>query len=373
MKNRYKLKLTTALLVLSLTNFPSIALSYRLRPTPPSEQAPVTTTPGQASPSKTSYSDNARIILIHGLDSSSKDMQSMKDGLVKKGIPEKNIEVIDLPKNKGAIEKNARYIGNYIKDTYDGRKATLVGYSMGGEIADFLTKNKEENVTYSYDRAVTEYSDTPLGKIPRGIKIETVTETVSMPTHMERYVKEVIMIGSGPSDLAKAGYLPSLTDQSLIAYQELIPESDFQNRLNNMKSNPLIVYNTISGTKTAFTKEDDDVVPNIYSQRDYAKNNYTVDKITHTDLNKALKTIGLVFDEINNGALSDEEIQAILEYQKDNLTLQKNIKRQSLSGILKNAPCGANTPEITGLQNEINSIGQEIVQIEGQLGELGGE
>ncbi len=218
-----------------------------------------------------------------------------------------------------------------------------------------------------------EYIDTPFGKIPGGIKIETGTETISMPMHMERYVKEVIMIGSGPSDLAKAGYLPSLTDQLLLAYQELIPDSDFQNRLNNMSSNPLIVYNTISGTKTAFTKEDDDVVPNIYSQRDYAKNNYTVDKITHADLNKALETIGFVFDEINNGALSNKEIQAVLEYQKDNLILQKNIKQQALFGILKNAPCGANTSEITGLQNEINSIGQEIVQIDGQLGELGGE
>ncbi len=75
---------------------------------------------------------NNRIILIHGLNSSSKDMQPMKDGLIKMGIPEKNIEVIDLPKNKGAIEKNARYVGNYIKDTYDGRKVTIVGYSMGG-------------------------------------------------------------------------------------------------------------------------------------------------------------------------------------------------------------------------------------------------
>ena len=103
MKNRYKLKLTTALLVLSLTNFPSIALSYRLRPTPPSEQASATTTPGQTPPSKTNYSDNARIILIHGLNSSSKDMQPMRDGLIKMGIPEKNIELIDLPKNKGAI------------------------------------------------------------------------------------------------------------------------------------------------------------------------------------------------------------------------------------------------------------------------------
>ncbi len=105
MKNRYKLKLTTALLVLSLTNFPSIALSYRLRPAPPSEQAPTATTQGQTPSSKTNYSDNSRIILIHGLDSSSKDMQPMKDGLVKMGIPEKNIELIDLPKNKGQLKK----------------------------------------------------------------------------------------------------------------------------------------------------------------------------------------------------------------------------------------------------------------------------
>jgi triacylglycerol esterase/lipase EstA (alpha/beta hydrolase family) len=318
------------------------------------------------------------IVLIHGLGGSSEDMETMKNGLIKKGVPENNIRLINLPEKYGSIIENAQYVGNEIKkisEEFSGKKVMVVGYSMGGEIADFLTKNQEEKVTYSYKQYPYITISTPLGDIEYRdtTKIETVTRTIDMPTHIEKYADEVIMIGSGPSYLALLKFEESLRDKKLVAYQDLTPYSDLQTKLNNMSSNPLVVYNTISGTKTWGSEKDDDVVPNEYSQRDYAKNNYPADGITHTELNKALETIKLVLDEINNGALSDEEIQTVLEYQKDNLTLQKNMKQQSLSGILKNAPCGANTSEITGLQNEINSIGQEIVQIDGQLGELGGE
>ena len=103
--------------------------------------------------------------------------------------------------------------------------------------------------------------------IPNGIKlrfknitkIETKTKTISMPTHMEKYIDEVLMIGSGPSILARLAYLTSLRKESFIAYQELSPDSNFQRRLKKMEPNDFIVYNTISGTNTAFTKKDDNI------------------------------------------------------------------------------------------------------------------
>ncbi len=316
------------------------------------------------------------IVLIHGLNGSSKDMETMKNELIKKGVPENNIKLINLPKNKGSIIESATYVGNEIKkisEEFGGKKAMVVGYSMGGEIADFLTKNQEKNVTYAYDKAVMGFIDTPLGKIPKQIAVETVIKTIQMPTHMEKYIDEVIMIGSGPSKLAGAGYTTSLVDTSFLAYQDLMLGSYFQNKLNSMNTNPLVVYNTISGTNTWGNEKDDDVVPNEYSQRDYAKNNYMVEKITHTRLTEDSEVINLVLQEKSNGALPDNEIRDILEYQKDRLTLQKNSKQYSLSQLMKDAPCGAKTTEMTVLNNEINSIDQQIAGIEGQISNFSNE
>jgi len=315
------------------------------------------------------------IVLIHGLGGSSKDMETMKKELIKKGVPENNIRLINLPENYGSIIENAQYVGNEIKkisEEFGGKKVMAIGYSMGGEMLDFVTKNQEENVTYMYDRYPTITVSTPLGDIELKdpTKIETASKTISMPTHMEKYINEVVMIGSGPSVLAWTGYGKSLENTSFLAYQDLTPNSYFQNQLNNMSSNPLIIYNTISGTNTKGTKEDDDVVPNEYSQRDYAKNNYTVDGIAHTQLDECLEVINIVLNEIDNGALSNSEIKAILEYQKDRLTLQRNTKQYALSQLMQNAPCGAKTQEMTDLNNEINLIEQEIALIEQQINDM---
>jgi hypothetical protein len=264
------------------------------------------------------------------------------------------------------------YFVNYVTSLYtfekSGRKkAIVIGYSMGGLTADFLTKNQEENVTYSYKELLTNVEIPVLpGKIEISIP-KTVTKTISMPIHMEKYINEVILIASGPSKLALIPYNKSLENKDWVVYQQLVPESEFLKGLSDMSSNPLVVYNTISGTDTKFTKKDDDVVPNIYSQRDYARNNYPIEGVTHTEIYKNLDAIKLTFDEITNGALSNKEIQIRLEVKKDQLTLQRNIKQNTLSGVLKNAPCGAKTTEITTMQSEINSIDQEIAQIEGQL------
>ncbi len=301
------------------------------------------------------------IVLIHGLSGSSKDMETMKNELIKKGVPKNNIKLINLTENEGSIIENAAYVGNEIKkisEEFGGKKVMTIGYSMGGEILDFLTKNQEENVTYAYDKAVIKFMDTPLGKLPKQIAIETASETISMPIHMEKYIDEVIMIGSGPSVLAWTGYGKSLENTSFLAYQDLTPNSYFQNQLSNMSPNPLIVYNTISGTNTWGSEEDDDVVPNEYSQRDYAKNNYMVEKTTHAQLTEDTQVINLVLQEKSNGALSSNEVKDILEYQKDRLTLQKNSKQYSLSQLMKDAPCGAKTTEMTVLNNGINSINQ---------------
>jgi hypothetical protein len=311
-----------------------------------------------------------RVIIVHGIRQNSQDMEPMRDELIKMGIPKENIELIDLPKNQGLIEKNAQYLGNYIKDTFEksGRKkAIVIGYSMGGLTADFLTKNQEENVTYSYKKLLT---NVEIPVLPGSIKFpiaENVTRTIKMPIHMERYINEVVLIASGPSKLALIPYDKSLENEDWAVYQQLVPESEFLKGLNDMNSNPLVVYNTISGTDTKFTKKDDDVVSNIYSQREYARNNYPIEGATHTEIYKNLDAIKLAFNEITNGALSNKEIQIRLEVKKDQLTLQRNIKRNTLVGVLKNAPCGAKTTEIIIMQDEINSIDQQIGEIETQL------
>ncbi len=70
-------------------------------------------------------------------------------------------------------------------------------------------------------------------------------------------------------------------------------------------------------------------------------------------------------NETGNIAYYDPKL--LLEVKRDQLTLQRNIKKNTLTGVLKNAPCGAKTTEITVLQDEINSINQEIGEIEGQI------
>ncbi|MFH0838831.1 MAG: alpha/beta hydrolase [Candidatus Omnitrophota bacterium] len=314
------------------------------------------------------------IVLVHGIGGSAEDMEPMKNELVKMGVPENNIRTIDLSSNKGAITENAQYVGNEIikiSEEFGDKKVMTIGYSMGGEILDFLTKNQEENVTYTHDKAVVKNIDTPLGEIPVGVEIEEITKTIdNMPTHMEDYIDETILIGSGPSDLAQVGYLQSLTDDSKLAYQDLIPDSDFQKKLNSMSPNPKIKVNTISGTDTAFTEEDDDVVSNEDSKRDYAENNYEVKGISHGALNESLKVISLLFNEITNGTLSNTDTRSVLEQEKDQLLLQRSMKQQELAVATKEMPCGALSDKITALQAEINAIDRQIAAIDAQLNSL---
>jgi hypothetical protein len=62
-----------------------------------------------------------------------------------------------------------------------------------------------------------------------------------------------------------------------------------------------------------------------------------------------------------------------LEVKKDQLTLQRNLKQQDYLALLKDAPCGAKTQEMMILHNEISSIDQRIIEIEGKLKKLGNE
>lgn len=57
----------------------------------------------------------------------------------------------------------------------------------------------------------------------------------------------------------------------------------------------------------------------------------------------------------------------LLEVKKDRLTLQRNLKQREYIALLKDAPCGAKTQEMTILHNEISAIDQKIIEIEGQL------
>lgn len=65
----------------------------------------------------------------------------------------------------------------------------------------------------------------------------------------------------------------------------------------------------------------------------------------------------------------EQDKRIFLEYKRDNLTLKRNIKRAELAKLMQNAPFGAKTEEMTVLQNEINSIEQEIIEIGRQLRE----
>ncbi len=318
------------------------------------------------------FADNVsdrRVIIVHGIRQDSQSMEPMKDMLVEMGIPEENIELVDLPKNQGLIEKNAQYLGNYIKDTYEqsGRKkAIVIGYSMGGLAADFLVRNQEENVMYSYQRYPDIAIPTPFGDIEYNdiTKVETVVNDVQMPIHMEKYINEVIMVGSGPSRLAWLLHDKSRENEDWAVYQQLIPGSDFLRRLDSMDPNPSIVYNTISGTDTGLIKENDDIVSNIYSQRDYAENNYMVAGVTHTELYKNLEVVKLAFNEIANGSFASKDAQVVLEYKKAKLELERNLKKAALSRLMTNAPCGAKTKTMTTLSTEISSIEQQISAID---------
>ncbi len=63
----------------------------------------------------------------------------------------------------------------------------------------------------------------------------------------------------------------------------------------------------------------------------------------------------------------------LLEVKKDQLTLQRNLKQREYLALLKDAPCGAKTQEMMILHNDISSLDQRIIEIEGQLKNLSNE
>ena len=175
------------------------------------------------------------------------------------------------------------------------------------------------------------------------------------------------MVGSGPSSLAWLLSNKSLENEDWVVYQQLAPDSDFMKKLYNMEPNPLVIYNTISGTDTGLIKENDDIVSNIYSQRDYAENNYMVEGVTHTELFKSLEVVKLAFNEIANGSFVSKDTEMVLEYKKAKLELERNLKKAALSRLMVNAPCGAKTKAMTTLSTEISSIEQQISEIDVQI------
>ncbi len=72
------------------------------------------------------------------------------------------------------------------------------------------------------------------------------------------------------------------------------------------------------------------------------------------------------------GEPASQDQREPLEVKKDQLTLQRNLKQQDYLALLRDAPCGAKTQEMMILHNEISSIDQRIIEIEGKLKKLGG-
>jgi len=62
-----------------------------------------------------------------------------------------------------------------------------------------------------------------------------------------------------------------------------------------------------------------------------------------------------------------QDTRIFLEYKRDHLTLQRNIKRAELANLMKDAPCGAKTQGMADLQDEINSIEQQMTEIDRQI------
>ncbi len=69
----------------------------------------------------------------------------------------------------------------------------------------------------------------------------------------------------------------------------------------------------------------------------------------------------------DGGQIAYFDTKVLLEYKRNQLALQRNMKRAALAKSLKGAPCGAKTQEMRVLTTEINSLDQQIANIDTQL------